>query len=314
VTTIFKKLTAVFVVLGLVVGGLAIYGQGNPAAGWHKLVYYSPCQQPRSYRIGSVDPKFNLPEEEFKSGVMTAANIWGGAYGQDLFVYDPRAELTVNLVFDSRQSLTNEITSLESDLKTQKNSLDPQIVDYERRVAAFKKKLADLNSQIEYWNGRGGAPPEEYDKLKNEQQSLKQEAEGLNAMAIGLKQSTQDYNQEVGQLNQTITVFNEQLQYRPEEGIYDGRENKIDIYFNISKNELIHTLAHEFGHALGLGHIQNPKAIMFSRTNQIVALSPDDQAALAEFCRERSVGEMLQKRLQSVSDLYLGGKVFTFSH
>ena len=73
-------------------------------------------------------------------------------------------------------------------------------------------------------------------------------------------------------------------------------------------------LAHEFGHALGLGHIQNPKAIMFSRTNQIVALSPDDQAALAEFCRERSVGEMLQKRLQSVSDLYLGGKVFTFSH
>ncbi len=85
------------------------------------------------------------------------------------------------------------------------------------------------------------------------------------------------------------------MKYKPEEGIYISDENgrRIIIYFNISKNELVHTLAHEMGHALGIGHINSTTSIMYSRTTEILSLSNDDLTALSTVCRKISVFEAI---------------------
>lgn len=255
---------------------------------------YSLCDTPITYHIDTVDPKFNLSREEFTNNVDQATQVWETAINKDLFVYDPKGDLSVSLIFDERQSLTNQINQLENQVQTNKQNLIPQINDYKKIEAEFQSRLEAFKKEVEDWNSKGGAPEDVYNRLTQEQKSLQEEAQSLNEIAKNLNLSTQNYNTQVGQLNQTIKTFNQDLNQRPEEGIFKGPENKIEIYFNISHPELVHTLAHELGHSLGLSHINNPKAIMYFRTNQIIKPSEDDVVALTYLCRRHSILEILQ--------------------
>lgn len=301
----------VFWIIAIITFSLFFVLYGKPLVkGVVDYVYYSPCDTPILYKIDSVDSRFNLTKEEFAKDVEEAISIWATVEQKQLFVADPKGKLSINLIFDNRQSLNDQITTLEDTLSTQKNAIDPQVAEYHRLSEEFKKKLDDLNTQITYWNSKGGAPSDEYKKLKEQQEALQQEATRLNALAKSLNQSTDLYNTEVGKLNQTVDTFKEALAQKPEEGVYDGKNQRIDIYFNIKKNELIHTLAHELGHALELKHVQNPKAIMYPFTTQEITPSVEETTALNYICRKRTIfetakevimfyGRILQMRMKS---------------
>ncbi len=266
-----------------------------------KALSYSPCERPISYRIDQVDPQFRLSKEEFTKASEKAAKIWSVAYGKTLFVSDPQGDqpLSVNLVFDDRQSLMNKVNLQQTKLEQEKKSIDPQVADYEKKVHDFELRLNDFNRTVADWNQKGGAPPEEYEKLKKEERNLKAEADRLNALAQKLNQETNSYNFGVNNLNSTIDTFNTNLQYKPEEGLFEGKDNKITIFFDVNESELLHTLAHEFGHARGLDHIDNPKAIMFPKTTQVIEPSDEDLSQLREICRTRSYLELLRERLRN---------------
>lgn len=262
---------------------------------WEHPFSYSICDQPIRYRVDTVDPKFNLSRETFLSDINQAAEIWNSTWDKNLFVYDPKGDLSINLIYDDRQTLTNQINQLENTVQSEKQSLKPKLSEFQRLSADFKQKVNELNKTIEYWNNQGGAPPDEYQKIITQQQELQTKANQLNAMALNLNISTDQYNTQVHELNQTIGTFNSALEERPEEGIFKGPENRIEIYFNINKNELIHTLAHELGHVLSLPHNSNPKAIMYYKTSQSTAVSKEDIAAMLEACKQHSMFEIIQK-------------------
>ncbi len=292
-----------------------------------KVIYYGPCDKPISYSIGTIDPQFNITKDELLTDAKEAGEIWSTAIGKTLFAYDPKAEFTINLEYDERQSLTNEINQLDSELKQkdanlkkQNEILKPEIAAYQKRVAEYKRRVYKLNTDIDHWNTQGGAPPEEYEKLKREQSDLQKEAESLDALAKELNQSTDAYNSQVANLNQTVGTYNQTydtysqtLSYKPEEGLYSVNEQgqKITIYFYNSKREIVHTLAHEMGHARGLEHVANTNAIMFSKTNNIVNTSQDDITQLVEICRKRSTLEVATNKLALIiEDLRSGFRVF----
>ncbi|OGE64542.1 hypothetical protein A3J13_00750 [Candidatus Daviesbacteria bacterium RIFCSPLOWO2_02_FULL_36_8] len=256
------------------------------------LFYFSVCDQPIRYRIDEIDPQFKLSKNNFTSYVNDAAQIWNNALNKNLFAYDPEGSLSINLIYDERQSLTEQVTKLEETVKSDQQNLKPEINQYQSLSAEFNRKVDELNKEIDDWNQKGGAPEEEYNKLIQKQKDLKKQADSLNKMSQDLNNSTDKYNTQVNQLNQSISTLNYALEEKPEEGVFKYPENRIEIYLNINSQELIHTLAHELGHSIGLNHIDNRKAIMYSKTNSSIKLSEDDISALENICKEKSIFEL----------------------
>lgn len=281
----------------LATAALFLYFNKNAQGYIKDYVFISPCDTPIPFRIGSVDSHFGVSTDTFKTDVAKAARIWSNVYGKNLFEYDPEAALSVNLVYDGRQSLTNKVNQLEGELNSNQTNLKTQIENYQTQSQNFRKAVEDLNNKIDYWNSQGGAPQDVYQSLVNEQNQLKNEAAQLNQIAQKLNLSTGEYNNQVNQLNQTINTFNQALSKKPEEGLYDPQKNTIDIYFDTSQNEFIHTLSHELGHALGMNHVQDPQAIMNPYTNSYITPTQDDIHELERACQKQNRFIMMTQNL-----------------
>lgn len=292
----------VLLLIGICILSFVLWKQKSIILFAQNILYISPCDTPLTYKIGTVDPRFNLSENEFLTDVKDAANIWSIVYGKQLFKYDPEGAIAISMTYDERQSLTNQINSLDTNLNIQKSNITPQLEEYKQKVSAFKKRLEAFNASVSYWNQQGGAPEEEYNKLRSEQEALQNESNALAAMASSLDQSTNDYNKEVQQLNATVQTFNAELQGKPEEGQYISDKNgrRIIIYFNTTQKELIHTLAHEFGHSLSMNHVIGPESIMHPLTNDSTTPSSQDLLELDRVCQKKNIFEILYSNLKLI--------------
>ena len=248
----------------------------------------SVCDNQITYKIGTIDPKFNLSEEYFSEKIEEAAEIWESAYGKKIFVYDPESNLDINLIYDERQENLNVIQKNEPTILNETASLEEQNKIYEQKVAELEQQIEDLNNQIDYWNSKGGAPEAEFKYLTKMQEDLNKKVEELNDYADNLNRVVNEVNKNIDNFNQMVSKFNNIVMEKPEIGLYTSGEEKIDVYFFSDEDNLVDTLAHELGHSLGLDHIEAEGAIMNPVVSDETELTDVDINLITNYCSEHT--------------------------
>lgn len=271
------------------------------------------CEQPLTYRIGKVDEKFGLSGKEVSDMAVTATSLWGRAISRELFQESPTGEIEINFVYDYRQEATDKLKLLSYNIDNTKSSYDDLKARLESHKQEYDQKSAFLSNEFSLYNARvadfnteaatmtqGGFPEQVYKRLMTEKNELQSIHNQLQAQQEELKGLADTINNLVVVINEIATNLKLNLvNYRDtrepianefNEGSYVAEKGKktITIYQFSDRNRLIRVLTHEFGHALGLKHSDNPKAIMYmiNQSNSI-ELDKADIALLKARCEDR---------------------------
>jgi hypothetical protein len=266
------------------------------------------CPVPISYRLGELDERFGITVDEAMAVLAAAEAVWEDELGRDLFVYNETSAFPINFIYDERQQMASTEEEWRIDLDRQEAE-SQRILGEVRRLAAeitkdqevfaiererYESKLTAYNNQVAAYNGSGGAPPEEFAALQETQAVLARELAKLIKTEAELRSRAEEVNR-IGETgNQLIELYNRQVvQYNEIYGNIeqytqgDFQRERINVYKFSDTTELTKVIAHEFGHALGVGHVEGEGSLMYylmAEQPDTITLSEEDKIAFFEKC------------------------------
>ena len=272
------------------------------------------CDQPITWKFGTVDSRFDIGKDSLKTIVQRVSGLWSGAAGYSVITYDPEGDVELNFYYtdqqqytDNEQELSNRISRLRQMYYSKNMIYQRQKNLFEREEQSFNKKQSEYNALVEAYNQTmnriqtaGVRSRELDDQLKRLKREAELQEEILGTSRKELHEKEQELQKLSEKLNERADVINELVyQYQKRfsswrtfyQGVYlnVGGKRKINIYQfdDIGRLKLI--LAHEFGHALGLRHVGNPKSVMYYLTERQntrnLQLSEEDVRAIQDRCK-----------------------------
>lgn len=248
------------------------------------IYYYKTCQIPKKYSIGEIDPRFKVSKDDVLKTAKDAESRWDNQSGKVLFQYDPNSSFKINLIYDDRQANLDKMNAEVSKINTSGGTIEEFRSQVDAEISKYQTDLNDYNNQVAYWNGQGGAPPAEYQKLENERISLQNRQSDINKKASVLNLQIDEHNSNLNDVKSQIDTEKNKI---VTQGEYKG--NEIDIYTFGNLDELRLVFMHELGHSLSKDHASDPKSILYyllqdqDLTNPLP--SSEDIALVKKECR-----------------------------
>ncbi len=275
-----KKPLILFILMG-VLCFFAVQNYLHPQVkyndGWTRLKH--PFDTRVRYRIGTIDSRFDISQDEIKALSRQAEKIWSDGTGQEWFVYDDKARLTINFIYDERQAESTARRNTQFAIDGMIQSHEKQSAKLRTDRQALDQEFHNLQSELKHWHTRfhnvqsmmqSTQDSTQYAVLNAERQSLLYQKQVLDQKAALYEENQAKFNSSVNSFNENTRQMNSVIEnankrFTPREfhkGIFNGKE--INIYEFSSRDDLLLTLAHELGHALDIDHNDDPTALMYA--------------------------------------------------
>ena len=277
------------------------------------------CTLPVRVRVGEIYPGFDFRAEAVRGALHDAIGLWQRAAPVPLFlVTDDASAIAVNLRYDGRQARTDLVRQTREDFAWELERMQERQAALEasraataaaarahgREVAAYNERAAAYQQAVQAWNaGSGQRTPSAERRLRDDGTALDLERRRLENLRQELAAQQANHQRVIADLNHQADEHNRRVREAAVRdslrkpfavGTYEAKasaEKSIDIYHATSYPYLVAVIAHELGHALGIGHVDAAEALMnatmHAEPEGPIALAPADRRALLAVCGGR---------------------------
>lgn len=271
------------------------------------------CAEPLTFRVGNIDERFSITKDEVVSLMHDVAHIWSNAADTTILTYDEEGGISVNLVYAEEQQLSDRerqhrdrleheefsITVLENEYKRLNREYESEVQKYDEDSRKLQQTIDRLNEWVRQKNEQSGFNEQDLQQFERRKAEIDQVKLDLARRERSLKQKAAELNDKITFLNQKVERKNRLVdEYNRQfpgvrkftQGAYEWTNNSrmINIFHFLDKNELRLVIAHEMGHALGMGHVSNPESVMHelmeSQNRRELKLTSEDIQALQNVC------------------------------
>lgn len=282
-----------------------------------------PCIAPLSWTVARVDTRFDVSPEDVLRAAREAGDLWERAVGQQLFRFGAEDGFPISLDFDERQANVEEGREREGALEAERAGieagrlrLNQSAADHEVGVRRYEQDATQYEWAVRSYNNDMARLARQNEVSASERRELQRQADDLERTARDLERRVRELNQatesmqkESDRLNAWIDAFADRQnshadaysQAPTEAGRYDetvfwiGAEHdkvtrRIRVFQFSDGDDLVLILAHELGHALGLGHAKESGAVMSAvmapelDAGAMEGVTPTDVRMLASRC------------------------------
>jgi hypothetical protein len=148
-------------ILMIMVGTTLVVAAGQ----YYRYEQSRPCRQVIQYSIGDFSERFGITKAEFLLALDQAETLWEVKAGKELFAYDNHGDLEVSLVYDERQSSTEQRQTLKDQIGVKEAEI-LLLQSQNKSVSEVNAKIGELNQLIGTYNNIGSSVGEKFNEGK----------------------------------------------------------------------------------------------------------------------------------------------------